>query len=79
MTSGARKRGSCAPRNVSECAPLRSAPQVSGEREEGGMNGQSDERRFLRHTVATLAYRAGKALRGAPEGFGVSCCFRGLS
>jgi len=27
-------------------------------------------RPFLRHTVATLAYRGGKALRGAPEGFG---------
>lgn len=26
-------------------------------------------RRFLRHCVATLAYRSGKALRGAPEGF----------
>jgi hypothetical protein len=26
-------------------------------------------RDFLRHTVATLAYRGGKALRGAPEGF----------
>jgi hypothetical protein len=25
---------------------------------------------FLRHTVATLAYRASKALRGAPAGFG---------
>jgi len=25
---------------------------------------------LLRHTVATLAYRAGKAVRGAPEGFG---------
>lgn len=25
---------------------------------------------LLRHAVATLAYRAGKALRGAPEGFG---------
>lgn len=24
---------------------------------------------LLRHTVATLAYRAGKAVRGAPEGF----------
>jgi hypothetical protein len=24
---------------------------------------------FLRHTLATLAYRAGKALRGAPESF----------
>jgi hypothetical protein len=27
-------------------------------------------RAFLRHTVATLAYRAGKALRGAPARFG---------
>ena len=26
-------------------------------------------RELLRHTLATLAYRAGKALRGAPEGF----------
>ncbi|HEX7288406.1 MAG TPA: hypothetical protein VF532_19635 [Candidatus Angelobacter sp.] len=26
-------------------------------------------RQLLRHTVATLAYRAGKALRGAPENF----------
>ncbi|HEV2688266.1 MAG TPA: hypothetical protein VGV35_06920 [Bryobacteraceae bacterium] len=26
------------------------------------------QRQLLRHTVATLAYRAGKALRGAPEG-----------
>ena len=25
---------------------------------------------FLRHALATLAYRGGKALRGAPEGFG---------
>jgi hypothetical protein len=27
------------------------------------------KREMLRHTVATLAYRGGKALRGAPEGF----------
>jgi hypothetical protein len=27
------------------------------------------DREFLRHTVATLAYRAGKALRGAPPTF----------
>ena len=27
------------------------------------------ERQLLRHTVATVAYRAGKALRGAPELF----------
>ena len=28
-----------------------------------------DARTFLRHTVATLAYRCGKAVRGAPESF----------
>ena len=27
------------------------------------------ERELLRHTVATLAYRGGKAIRGAPDGF----------
>ena len=27
------------------------------------------KREMLRHTVATLAYRGGKAVRGAPEGF----------
>jgi hypothetical protein len=27
------------------------------------------QRAFLRHCLATLAYRGGKALRGAPEGF----------
>jgi hypothetical protein len=27
------------------------------------------QRDFLRHTVATLAYRAGKTLRGAPDSF----------
>jgi len=29
----------------------------------------SSSRQLLRHTVATLAYRGGKALRGAPDGF----------
>ncbi|MGH9313864.1 MAG: hypothetical protein ACRD1S_11795 [Vicinamibacterales bacterium] len=28
------------------------------------------QREFLRHTVATLAYRGGKAVRDAPAGFG---------
>jgi hypothetical protein len=28
-----------------------------------------DDREFLRHTVATLAYRAAKTMRGAPESF----------
>ena len=30
----------------------------------------SDARTLLRHTVATLAYRGGKTLRAAPDGFG---------
>jgi hypothetical protein len=29
----------------------------------------SGKREILRHTLATLAYRGGKVLRGAPEGF----------
>jgi hypothetical protein len=29
----------------------------------------NEQRAFLRHTVATVAYRAGKALRDAPPGF----------
>ena len=29
-----------------------------------------DERAFLRHTLATLAYRGGKATRGAQSDFG---------
>jgi hypothetical protein len=28
------------------------------------------KREFLRHTVATVAYRGGKAIKDAPEGFG---------
>ncbi|SRR5258706_5433980 len=32
----------------------------------------SSAREFLRHTLATLAYRAGKVLRDAPEDFGSS-------
>ena len=28
------------------------------------------KREFLRHTLATLAYRGGKTVRGAPSGFG---------
>jgi hypothetical protein len=33
------------------------------------MDSQGSSRQMLRHTLATLAYRAGKALRGAPESF----------
>lgn len=29
----------------------------------------NEKRELIRHTVATLAYRGGKTLRGAPEGF----------
>jgi hypothetical protein len=33
------------------------------------MDTKDPSRQMLRHTVATLAYRAGKALRGAPDTF----------
>ena len=33
------------------------------------MNANDSSRQMLRHTVATVAYRAGKALRGAPDSF----------
>src|SRR5882672_8574 len=32
-------------------------------------NSDGDGRRMLRHALATLAYRAGRALGGAPESF----------
>ncbi len=35
---------------------------------------EDSARQFLRHTVATVAYRAGKALRGAPESFAEFRC-----
>ena len=34
------------------------------------MEGTNDSRSMLRHAVATLAYRCGKAVRDAPAGFG---------
>jgi hypothetical protein len=34
-------------------------------------------RQLLRHTLATLAYRGGKALRGAPDGFSSFTCGSG--
>ncbi len=34
------------------------------------MDERSQGRNFLRHTLATLAYRGGKALRGVPASFG---------
>lgn len=33
------------------------------------MNSSNGKREMLRHTLATLAYRGGKSLRGAPPGF----------
>jgi hypothetical protein len=33
-------------------------------------NHEAEARRFLRHTLATLAYRGAKSLREAPDGFG---------
>ena len=36
------------------------------------------KRAMLRHTVATLAYRGGKAVRGTPEGFGGFSAGEGL-
>jgi hypothetical protein len=33
------------------------------------MNGTDPKRELLRHTVATLAYRGAKAVRGAPDSF----------
>jgi hypothetical protein len=33
-------------------------------------SGFDPERKFLRHTLATLAYRGGKAVRNPPAGFG---------
>lgn len=43
------------------------------------MTAQSPDskREMLRHTVATLAYRGGKTLRGAPDGFGGLECLEG--
>jgi hypothetical protein len=39
---------------------------------------QSDSsRQLLRHTVATLAYRGGKAVRGAPDSFAEFCAAPG--
>jgi len=39
------------------------------------MTSDDGARQMLRHTVATLAYRGGKALRGAPESFaGFDAC-----
>jgi len=36
-----------------------------------------DKRAFLRHTLATIAYRGGKALRGAPGTFAAFCAAPG--
>jgi hypothetical protein len=38
--------------------------------DESASQSSSSSRELLRHAIATLAYRGGKALRGAPGGFG---------
>ena len=39
------------------------------------MRDPMDDRTFMRHTLATIAYRGGKVLRDAPAGFGsVTAC-----
>lgn len=40
-----------------------------GTSTESAVQERREVREFLRHTLATLAYRAGKALRDAPESF----------
>src|SRR5690242_11206603 len=43
---------------------------VAGDKEKGAsMSEAKAEREFLRHTLATLAYRGGRAIRGAKPGF----------
>jgi|SRR3954465_11295161 hypothetical protein len=39
-----------------------------------GTSAADSSRQLLRHTLATLAYRGGKALRGAPESFSSFTC-----
>jgi len=46
--------------------PKRERPDPSRSTD---VTAENAERRFLRHTLATLAYRAEKPLRDAPEGF----------
>lgn len=43
---------------------------MSGSRPMSTSTMNPDSRTFLRHTLATLAYRAGKAIRNAPADFG---------
>src|ERR1700676_4091821 len=65
-----------APRPKAKTIPIRNVAAVIHSpvwhRYTVSMDSQSTpdlERHFLRHTVATLRYRASKALCGAPEGF----------
>jgi len=41
------------------------------------MNAEDPARQLLRHTLATLAYRGGKVLRGAPDNFSSFNCGSG--
>jgi hypothetical protein len=40
-----------------------------GGQPQSGVSGHDPERALIRHSVATLAYRARKAVHGAPDGF----------
>jgi hypothetical protein len=47
---------------------MTTSPQPAASPKKGG--NPDPKREMLRHTVATLAYRGGKTLRGVPPGFG---------
>lgn len=65
-----KKRKSSKPRRAPRRAPARkAAPKKPGPDATVGL---------LRHTVATLAYRAGKAVRGAPPEFSAFCAAPGV-
>src|SRR4029077_7620704 len=54
-----------------DCPPLRLNSSSSLCQRSRPMTTSSDPaRELLRHSVATIAYRGGKALRGAPDHFG---------
>lgn len=55
---------------VPPLSPILSSGQIPGIRYDLPMSSSTDEKReLLRHTVATLAYRGGKVVRGAAERF----------
>src|SRR5260370_11069238 len=59
----------CAFRRVLDSPSPAVAHSLRIQEMEMAATGSDPARELLRHTVSTLAYRGGKALRGAPEGF----------